>query len=114
MQRQILFVSLYCHYVTNMIQNINIAKQLASVIATSESKGAVDALVALGLTPGEISQREANRIYKTWFRDAVRDRRILPVRVGTGKAATKWYSVAQILELKRHDEIIAVAQIATL
>lgn len=97
-----------------MIQNNIIAKQFASIITTSEAKGAVDALVALGLTPGEISQREANRIYKSWFRDAVANKRIMPVRVGEGKAATKWYSVAAILELKRRDEILAAAQLANL
>lgn len=97
-----------------MIQNITIAKHLADVLATSEAKGATDALVALGLTAGEISQREANRIYKSWFRDAVAQKRIMPIRVNEGKAATKWYSVAQILELKRRDEILAVAQLANL
>ena len=53
----------------------------------------LETLKALGLADRVVSQREAERIYGRWFRDAVRRGDIRPARVG---GRTRWYSVAEI------------------
>lgn len=53
----------------------------------------LETLKALGLADKVVSQREAERIYGRWFRDAVRRGDIRPARVG---GRTRWYSVAEI------------------
>ena len=58
----------------------------------------VETLRQLGLTRGEISERQARKTYGKPFTDAVAAGRIKPVRVGFGKTATKHYRIADILD----------------
>jgi hypothetical protein len=85
---------------------------LETLIDTCVRLGTVETLRDLGLHPGEISQREALRSYGTYFRQAVADGRIKPVRLGNGARPKKYYSVKEILLLKAKDA--AKAQLAKL
>lgn len=62
--------------------------------------GAAEAFALCGVTSGEVSERQARKVYGTWFREAVEAGRIRPVRVGVGRTATRWYSIAEILAYK--------------
>lgn len=77
------------------------------MIKTFTELGAANALVTLGLSSGEISQRKARDTYGKWFTDAVRHRRLLPCRVEDGRAGTHWYNVKDILALKAADALKA-------
>lgn len=72
--------------------------------------GATKAMVNLGVTSGEMSQRQAEKTYGSWFKVAASSKRILPVRTGNGTSATKWYSVTDILALRAQDEVKAQLQ----
>ena len=62
--------------------------------------GAAEALRLAGLTDGEISDRQARKVYGKWFADAVATGHIRPVRYGTGRTATKHYRISDILAYK--------------
>ena len=62
--------------------------------------GAAEGLRAAGVTAGEISERQARKIYGKWFVEAVAAGRIKPIRVGAGRTSTKHYSVTDILTYK--------------
>lgn len=76
---------------------------LERLISTATELGAAQAMINLGLTAGEISQRKAGRVYGKWFIDAVNAGRIYPCRVENGRAGTKWYSITEILRAKTCD-----------
>ena len=76
---------------------------LAHVIDNAAKMGAAAVLEQLGLTSGEISQRQALKTYGKWFADAAAKRRINPSRVEDGRAGTRWYRVVDILALKTKD-----------
>ena len=59
-----------------------------------------EVLRQLGLASGEISDRQARKVYGKPFVDAVASGKIRPVRVGAGKTATKHYRVLDILDLQ--------------
>ena len=80
---------------------------LEHIISTSAAIGAARAMEALGLTSGEISQRQALKIYGSWFRDALAAHRLTPVRVEDGRAGTRWFRVVEILNLKLGDRVRA-------
>lgn len=56
-----------------------------------------EVLRQLGMSSGEISERQARKVYGKPFVEAVAAGRIRPVRVGAGKTATKHYRIADIL-----------------
>lgn len=56
-----------------------------------------EVLRQMGVTSGEISERQARKTYGKPFMDAVSAGRIRPVRVGAGKTSTKHYRIADIL-----------------
>jgi predicted transcriptional regulator len=62
-----------------------------------------EALTELGITAGEISERNAFKVYGSWFRHAVADGRIRAHRNGSGRTSKKMYNVAEILALKASD-----------
>lgn len=62
---------------------------LERLISTATELGAAQAMINLGLTAGEISQRKAGRIF--------------PCRVEEGRAGTRWYSITEILKVKTYD-----------
>ena len=62
--------------------------------------GAAEALRLAGLTDGEISERQARKVYGKWFVSAIADGSIKPVRIGIGRTATKHYRISDILAYK--------------
>ena len=76
---------------------------IARLVESATALGAASVLETLGLTAGEISQRQALKTYGSWFALALRDRRITPARVEDGHAGTRWYRVTDILALKTQD-----------
>ena len=58
----------------------------------------LETLRALGVADRQVSQREAERTYGRWFRDAAKRGEIQPVRYGS---RTRWYSIAEILEYEK-------------
>lgn len=75
-------------------------KDLQRIIASAAQQGAAAALAALGLTSGEVSQRQAVKTYGKWLSEAIREGRIHPSRIEDGHAGTRWYKVADILALQ--------------
>ena len=73
---------------------------LSRLIAAAAQQGAAEALHALGLTAGELSQRQAVKVYGKWLADAIRAGKIRPVRIEDGHAGTRWYAVRDILNLQ--------------
>ena len=71
----------------------------------------LETLRALGLADRQVSQREAERIYGRWFRDAVKRGDIKPARCGS---RTRWYSIAEILDYERKGRETAHIQIQSL
>lgn len=77
---------------------------LERIIATAAQLGVSIYLQQRGEDSGEISEREAFRIYGSWLRHAVEQGRILPHRSGTGRTSKKLYNVSAILALRASDE----------
>lgn len=48
------------------------------IIETASERGAVLAMQALGVTSGELSQRQARKVYGKYFADAVAAGRLTP------------------------------------
>lgn len=65
--------------------------------------GAVLALEQLGLTAGELSQRQARKVYGSYFDLLCKQGRISPAHTEPGHAGTKFYRVADILACKVED-----------
>jgi len=57
-----------------------------------------ETLRQLGIVNGEISERQAKKVYGKPFIEAVAAGKIYPVRIGTGRTATKHYRIADILD----------------
>lgn len=57
----------------------------------------------LGLTAGEMSQRQAKKVYGGYFVELVKAGRITPAHTERGHAGTKFYRVADILACKAED-----------
>ena len=68
------------------------AKEVQMVVA--------ETLRQLGMASGEISERQARKVYGKPFVDAVAAGMIRPVRIGSGRTATKHYRVLDILALQ--------------
>ena len=75
-------------------------KDLQRIVASAAQQGAAAALAALGLTSGEVSQRQAVKTYGKWLSEAIREGRIHPARIEDGHAGTRWYKVADLLALQ--------------
>jgi len=73
------------------------------LVETAIALGTAYVLEQLAITAGEISQRQALKIYGAWFKAAVDGHRIRPVRVEDGHAGTRWYRVTDILALKTQE-----------
>lgn len=67
------------------------------------STGVAIALTDMGLTSGEISQTQAIKRYGTWFVQKVKEGKLKPVRQGTGKSATKYFNISDILAQRAYD-----------
>lgn len=80
---------------------------MTALIQDAVELGATLALERLGISAGEVSQRQARKTYGAYFDDLVRQRRIAPVRIETGHAGTKYFRVADILACKVEDRVPA-------
>ena len=76
---------------------LNLQKQLKR---TEISLAVTTAMTQMGLSSGELTYSAATKVYGQWFVNAVRNGRIEPSRIGNGKTATKWFSIADILAYK--------------
>lgn len=76
---------------------------LDRIVESAAAMGAAHVLEALGITAGEISQRQALKTYGSWLKAAIDGHRIHPARVEDGHAGTRWYRVTDILALKTQD-----------
>jgi hypothetical protein len=64
-------------------------------------------LEQLGMANTEISENKARKIYGKFFTDNVANGRLQPARRASGKTATKWYRVTDILALRDSEELDA-------
>lgn len=102
-----LFYDVYCilnniAYICKKTMNmentsLNLQKQLKR---TEISLAVTTAMTQMGLTSGELTYTAAVKVYGQWFANAVRNGRIEPSRIGNGRTATKWFSIADILAYK--------------
>ena len=86
-------------------------ENLERIVEAASAMGAARVLETLGITAGEISQRQARKTYGTWFTDAERAGRIRPSRVDNGKNGTRHYRVVAIQELRTADLVRAELQL---
>ena len=84
---------------------------LERIVEAAAGMGAAMVLETLGVSAGEISQRQARKTYGKWFADAERAGRIRPSRVDDGKNGTRHYRVVAIQELKTADLVRAELQL---
>lgn len=86
-------------------------ENLECIVEAAAAMGAARVLETLGITAGEISQRQARKTYGKWFTDAERAGRIHPSRVDNGKNGTRHYRVVAIQELRTADLVRAELQL---
>jgi len=84
---------------------------LERIVESAAAMGAAKVLETLGITAGEISQRQARKTYGKWFADAERAGRIQPARVDQGRNGTRHYRVVAIQELRTADLVRAELQL---
>ena len=75
-------------------------EDILKIISTAVSIGATETLKNLGIHSGELSERQALKIYGSWLKEAIANRDVTPCRIGDGKTGTRWYDVADILQYK--------------
>lgn len=80
---------------------------LERLVTTCVELGTAKTLEALGITSGELSQKRAIAVYGRWFKEAERQGRIRPCRIGNGKNGTRYYRVVDILSTKANDALKA-------
>ena len=76
---------------------------MQTLIQDAVELGATIALERLGLTSGEMSQRQARMVYGSYFDLLCKQGRIAPSHTEPGRAGTKFYRIADILECKLED-----------
>ena len=84
---------------------------LEAIVKEAAALGAAQLAETLGLTAGEISQRQARKTYGKWFDDAAKAGRLRPSRVDQGRNGTRHYRVVEIQELKTADLVRAELQL---
>jgi hypothetical protein len=83
------------------------SRNLQSIIHNCIAIGTASTLEQLGIHSGEMSMRQAKKVYGKWFTDAILRDRIRPCRIEDGHAGTRWYRVVDILALKVEDGVKA-------
>ena len=73
---------------------------LQQMIAAAFAQGAAWADTMAGRHSGEITARQARKVYGKWFTDAVAQRRLSPARVEDGRSGRHLFSISDILALK--------------
>lgn len=84
---------------------------LEQLVEAAAARGTAQTLEALGITAGEMSQRQVLRTYGKWAADAIRDGRLRPSRTDDGRAGTKRFRVVEITELRTADLVRAELQL---
>ena len=70
--------------------------------------GAIEALASVGLTTGEISQRQAYETYgRKFINEAVASGRLKPSHIGEGRTGTIRYAVSDIIAIRTADRLQA-------
>lgn len=77
--------------------------RIYELVTDAVELGATLAFERMGVSAGEMSQRQARKVYGKYFTDLVAYGRIRPVRIEEGHAGTKYYRVADILGCKVED-----------
>lgn len=77
--------------------------ELSRIIQTASALGAQMALEAVGKSSGLMTERQAIKLHGEWFKNAIKNKRIYPAKMGKGERAVKWYSIQEILLLKTTD-----------
>ena len=83
---------------------------LERIVEAAAGMGAALVLETLGISAGEISQRQARKVYGKWFTDAEAAGRIRPSRIDQGRNGTRHYRVAAIPQLRTADLVRAELQ----
>lgn len=89
------------------MNEMNIERVVNLAIRNGIEIGCVQTMRSLGVSSGELSERQAIKTYGKWLVEAINRNDILPCRVGNGKSGTKWYNVTDILTYKAKKEIRA-------
>lgn len=76
---------------------------MTALIRDAVELGATLALERLGISSGEISQRQARKVYGSYFDTLVRQGRVAPSHIEPGHAGTRFFRVADILACKVED-----------
>ena len=74
-----------------------------ALVRDAAELGATLALESLGLTAGEMSQRQARKVYGAYFDLLVKQGRIAPCRIEPGHAGTRYFRIADILACRVED-----------
>lgn len=75
-------------------------RPLEHIIQDSMRIGCLQTLELLGISAGEISQKKGVKLYGKWFRDAVADGRIRPIRIEDGKRGAKIFRIQDICAVR--------------
>lgn len=84
---------------------------LEQIVNAAAALGAARTIEALGLSAGEVSQRQVLKTWGKWGADAIRQGRLRPSRIDNGAHGTKHYRVVEIQELKTADLVRAELQL---
>lgn len=88
---------------------MKIENNLTTAIQDISEMGAIKALEKIGMTTGEISKSQAYRVYgRQFIEDLMRDGRLKPCHVGSGKNGTIKFYVPDILAIRGTDRIQAM------
>ena len=81
---------------------------IQDILRDAAQMGAVKALESVGLTTGEISQRQAYETYgRKYICEMVESGRLRPSHIGNGKTGTIRYAISDILACRTADKIQA-------
>lgn len=84
---------------------------LEELVKSASESGAAQLAETLGLSSGEISQRQVLRTYGKWAADAIRDGRLRPSRTDDGRNGKKRFRVVEITNLRTADLVRAELQL---
>lgn len=82
------------------MDNIYIEQALSIAIREGISIGCAQTMQELGVTSGELSERQVVKTYGRWIKEAIQNGKVSPCRVGEGTHGTRYYSVVDILAYK--------------
>lgn len=75
-------------------------RPIEHIIQDSMRIGCLQTLELLGISAGEISLSKGVKMYGKWFKDAVADGKIRPIRIEDGKHGAKIFRVQDICAVR--------------